>query len=643
MRRVTAGPTEFHTAQVDLAGLIRVLGDNLYSTPSVVVRELVQNAHDSITRRRLEAGSARSDSARIVVTGDPVAGTLRVDDTGAGLTHDEIVKYLATVGAGYTRLLRASTNDPGLIGAFGLGFLSAYVVAERVSVVTTSYQDPSVGFRFQSRSGERYTIDEVEPRAIGMSVVLHLRPAFVRLADPEFLERVVARYCALLSVPIHVDDAGPRVNALPPWRDPELEGAPPVRVRRAKLDFAQRFERTFEPICTIDVGADDLAADEAANEADPADAAEDHAAEAVLGSASDLDAAHARGILWIQDGLSYASSDNRNLSVYVRGMLVADDARKLLPRWAGFVGGVIESDRLVPTASREDLVQDEAWVATAEAIENALIEGLARIAKREPETWRRILLRHNDALLGAAVADERLFELLADPLTVPTSEGDLPLPALQSRNPSALHVSLSAHGGYEEILFRALKVPIAIGTRFAVLPFVQRWAERRGARVVQLGTEAGNRAFFPAVREDELDAAGREWLAECLLEPGWKLMPTRFAPSVLPLVVIPDRDAELKARLESDEADKRISTTALGLARLFTKKLDGATKAHLYVNLDAEPIARLLVTRDARGKRAGRMLRVLASLVTGAGGNDGAADMEAALAEYGLAVCAILG
>jgi molecular chaperone HtpG len=622
MSPVTAGPTEFHTAQVDLAGLIRVLGDNLYSTPSVVVRELVQNAHDSITRRRLEAGSA--PEARIVVSGDPDAGTLRVDDTGAGLTRDEIVKYLATVGAGYTRLLRASTNDPGLIGAFGLGFLSAYVVAERVTVVTTSYQDPSVGFRFQSRSGERYTIEEVEePRPVGMSVVLHLRPAFARLADPVFLERVLGRYCALLTVPIHLDDEGPRVNALPPWRDPELEGAPPVRLRRAKLDFAQRFERTFEPICTIDVS-------------DEGDGGE-------VGDASPLDAPHARGVLWIQDGLSYATSDNRNLSVYVRGMLVADDARKLLPRWAGFVGGVIESDRLVPTASREDLVQDEAWVATAEALENALIEGLARIAKREPETWRRILLRHNDALLGAAVADERLFELLADPLTVPTSEGDLTLPAVQARNPSALHVSLSAHGGYEEILFRALKVPIALGTRFAVLPFVERWAERRGARVVQLGTEAGNRAFFPAVREDELDAAGRAWLAECLLEPGWKLMPTRFAPAILPLVVIPDRDAELKARLESDEADKRISTTALGLARLFTKKLDGATKAHLYVNLDAEPIARLLATRDDRGRRAGRMLRVLASLVTGAGGSDGAADMEAALAEYGRAVCAILG
>jgi molecular chaperone HtpG len=638
MRPVTHGATEFHTAQVDLAGLIRVLGDNLYSTPSVVVRELVQNAHDSITRRRLEAtGAAREADARaearIVVYADPQAGTLRVDDTGAGLTDVEIVKYLATVGAGYTRLLRASTGDPDLIGAFGLGFLSAYVVAERVTVLTTSYQSPELGHRFQSRSGERYTIEEVEPRPIGTSVSLQLRPGFAGLADPVFLERVVARYCALLSVPIHLGlaggEIGPRVNAPPPWRDPELEGAPAVRVRRARLDFAQRFERTFEPICTIEVG--------------PAAAPKDATADARAGDDAPLfEEPPARGLLWIQDGLSYATSDNRNLSVYVRGMLVADDARKLLPRWAGFVGGVVESELLVPTASREDLVQDDAWSEAAELLDRSLVDGLARIAKREPETWRRILLRHNDALLGAAVADDRLFELLGDVLTLPTTEGDLTLAQLRARSPSALHVSLSAHGGYEEILFRALKVPIALGTRFAVLPFVRRWCERNGVKLVQLGTEAGNRAFFPTVDERELDDGARAWLSECLLEPGWKLVPTRFSPAVLPLVVIPDRDAELKARLESDEADKRISEAALGLARLFAAKLSGEVRAHLYVNLDAEPITRLLATRDDRGRRAGKMLRVLASLVTGPG-SDAAPNMEEALAEYASAVCAILG
>ena len=83
-----------------------------------------------------------------------------------------------------------------------------------------------------------------------------------------------------------------------------------------------------------------------------------------------------QGLLWIQDGGTYGTSDNRNLSVFLRGMLLDDDARDLLPSWAGFVGGVIESNRLTPTASREDLQRDDHYAAIQHALAEALIAGL---------------------------------------------------------------------------------------------------------------------------------------------------------------------------------------------------------------------------------------------------------------------------
>jgi molecular chaperone HtpG len=123
--------TTLHKTRVDLEGLMKVLGDHLYSTPMVAVRELVQNAHDSCERRRIEAGE--DFEARIVVRADPSAKTLTIEDTGAGLTDDEIREYLATVGAGYTRTLRqreqVGDTANSLIGYFGLGFLSAFVVS----------------------------------------------------------------------------------------------------------------------------------------------------------------------------------------------------------------------------------------------------------------------------------------------------------------------------------------------------------------------------------------------------------------------------------------------------------------------------------------------------------------------------------
>ncbi len=116
-----------------------------------------------------------------------------------------------------------------------------------------------------------------------------------------------------------------------------------------------------------------------------------------------------QGLLWIQDGGTYGTSDNRNLSVFLRGMLLDDDARDLLPSWAGFVGGVIESNRLTPTASREDLQRDDHYAAIQHALAEALIAGLGEVARQQPEAWRRVLLRHNEALLGAALCDERLL------------------------------------------------------------------------------------------------------------------------------------------------------------------------------------------------------------------------------------------
>jgi molecular chaperone HtpG len=94
-----------HTTQVDLGGLMTVLGQHLYSTPVVALRELVQNAHDSLVRRRVEESSWTGEG-RIHVQGDLAKGILRITDCGAGLTAQEIHTYLATVGVGYTRTLR---------------------------------------------------------------------------------------------------------------------------------------------------------------------------------------------------------------------------------------------------------------------------------------------------------------------------------------------------------------------------------------------------------------------------------------------------------------------------------------------------------------------------------------------------------
>ncbi|MDR3352298.1 MAG: ATP-binding protein [Zoogloeaceae bacterium] len=561
-----------HRAGVDLSGLMSVLGKHLYSTPTVAIRELVQNAHDSIIRRRLEASG--EEAGRIEVFTEPTRKIVRIVDNGAGLTEAEIHEYLATVGVGYTRKLRqqqdsgaAAGDDTGLIGMFGLGFLSAFVLARRVRVRTTSWQTPGLGHQYLSSHAEQYSVQPIPARAIGTEVELLLRDEFTLLANAAHLRDILGRYCALLREPIHIDGSPQPINLeAPPWRNHAAVAQLPAQARKTRLEFAARFEKSFAPIAVID-----------------------------LPRAPDGDC-DAEGLLWIQDGATYGTSDNRNLSVFLRGMLLDDDARDLLPPWAGFVGGVIESSRLTPTASREDLQRDAHYQSVQHALREALVAGLGEIARQEPEAWRRILTRHNEALLGASLCDERLFSLLMDKLSIPGTQGECAPRMLAHKG--AIHVMLERDNDFESMLFRALGVPLAFGHLYAVLPFLRRYCAATGLRLVELGTEHGNRQLFaPAT----LSEAEQEDLAAHLADDDECLIPARFEPVDLPLIVVPDRDALLKRRLEEDARDKRVSTAALSLARQFAAGIDARHAARLYLNLDNPAIVALRETRRQGG------------------------------------------
>ncbi|RZN48640.1 molecular chaperone HtpG [Escherichia sp. E10V10] len=593
-------PGSSYSTEVNLNGLIEVLSKHLYSTPVVAVRELVQNGHDAIVRRRIEQPDAPKDN-QIRVVADVAKSTITITDTGAGLTESEIHGFLATVGVGYTRMLRQQDDNTGLIGMFGLGFLSDFVLAKEVTVLTTSWQTPDQSWKYHSTDGQKYTVTPHQSSETGTQVILTLKEEYSHLASNNLLNRVLSRYCILLHEPVYVGDASEPVNKLqPPWRDVAPEGVTMHRalVQRKNLAFAAQFESSFEPICTIPV---------------------------VPAGMSD-----AVGILWIQDGATYGTSDNRNLSLFLRGMLLDDEARELLPPWAGFIGGVIESSKLTPTASREDLQRDETWVAVQEALKEALISGLSDLAQNQPEIWRRVLMRHNEALLGAALCDDRLFDLLKDRLQVPTSKGALLAKDLRVNN--SIHILLSRDGGFEEMLFHILQRPVARGDRYAVVPFLRRWALLYHCRIIEVGTQTGNEQLFSLAELPEEQVA---YLEEHLCDDE-QLIISRFEPAVLPLVVTPDREAELKQILEQDDADKRISTAALMLARQFTSQIQKTKTSSLYINLN-NPCVMQLVTALQQHQQPAAALRLLKSLkviLCSSGNKEQQWDLHQALEDF---------
>jgi len=566
---------QFKNTSVDLSGLLKVLSENLYSQSEVAIRELVQNASDAIGRRRLQ--SSDEFSPRIDVSIDSSEKTLTIVDNGSGLTADEIEQFLARIGSGFTRTIKTPEND--FIGAFGLGFLTAYMIGKRVVMETTSVNNPAVGSCFVSDNGERYIVSQTEPGPIGSRVTVHMKNSHENLSDFDEMEGVLSRYCRLMIAPIHLQENDEPINIAPPWRV-ERDDEPLIRRQDRRKEFAELMESRFEPLCTIPISSDD-----------------DN---------------RGAGLMWIHNSSTFGGADNRWMQIYVRGMMVCQNKHEFLPSWAGFVSGVYESRVLSPTASREDLQTDDEYFDAQEHVADNLIKGLAEIARTQPETWRTILRRHNDALLGAAIADPALYEVLKDDLQLPTTEGDLTLEDIHARSPNGFTVTTHTDGGADEVVARAFGTPVILGYRYGAAAMLQRYAEETGTDIIELGTSEGHTRLFPS---QTVSGETQALLSDIFGETGATLRYAKFEPDYLSVIALVDKEQQLKAFYESDDADRDMNAGVLRLARAFTKKIDPESPVQLVLNLGS-PLMQLLIARgDNKAKSAAQIMLASARML----------------------------
>lgn len=538
--------------QVDLDGLLEVLGKNLYSNPHVAIRELIQNAHDACIRHQIETSAETSH--QISVECETANNVLVISDNGSGLTFEEISQYLATIGSGYTRVLRSQTQTEDMIGYFGLGFLSAYVIAEKVEVITTSYQTPNQTHKFVSKGGQRFSVETVERRQRGSQIRLYLKDEFSQLANTTLMTRLLARYCALLPIKIVLDGGETPINNLTlPWN---FDG-PEVGKKRIQEALAKRFETQFAPLVCFDIKPNDMGLD---------------------------------GLIWIQDGRGYGTSDYRKANIFVRNMFITDDQRDFLPSWAGFAGCVINTAKLTPTASREAIQTDEHYDAVRLLINDSLIDGLQQLASNDIATWRRVLRRHNQSLLGAALCNDQLFEQLQNELKLPTSMGEKTIPAILGQTNNRLYVQEADAPGFQEVLFAAQKKPIIHGYLFAAAGFCHRYQQlNQHVRVQTLGDGEQTDIFKPALN----DISNASTLHKLFSQTHERIEVCRFEPAYLPIVIVDNRQVQLKKKIENDEADKRMGSALLALARKTTAKISDDYHRTLYINSSNQLIQRL--------------------------------------------------
>lgn len=354
-----------HRFQAETASLLEMMIHHLYTRREVFLRELISNASDAIDRQRLLALTSPAPEAedyRIRLIPDAEAGTLVLEDNGIGMSEAEVVENLGTIARSGTAATRAGAAeaglDPaGLIGQFGVGFYSVFMVADDV-VVTTRRADEAQGVEWRSSGGDGFQVRPALdlPRGTRISLRLRrdapepagddaeadaladLRPAAQAFTDPELLRRVVKRHSDFIAFPILLvlpDDQGG-------LREEQVNSTRPLWTRRPAEVSAEDYQEFYhhlthdwsEPYAVIHQHVEGL---------------REYTALLFIPSRrpADLDTREHR----------------RGLQLYARRVFIMDECRELMPEYLRFVRGLVDSPDLPLNVSRESIQEDRLLMA----------------------------------------------------------------------------------------------------------------------------------------------------------------------------------------------------------------------------------------------------------------------------------------
>jgi hypothetical protein len=382
--------------QVDIAGIIEIMGSSLYSRADTPIRELIQNSHDAVMRRRKRELNYQG---RIDIEQDAKNHILRFNDDGIGLTPAEAEKYLGTLGIGITGALKKglalttaseAADGDGLIGMFGIGLFSAFMLAERM-IVESKKVDHVEAVRWEA-AGTDISMSTGTRTTPGTSVTLHLKKQHHNLAErSEMIETAVKEFADFLTVPIFINQAKNRANVInAAWFDPSPER------ETLELELESYFGETPLDIIPLRFEKPVWIA----------------------------------GALYVTPQRVPGFNGDSVVTVTVRRMVISRRIQGLLPQWASFLRGVLELNDCSPTASREDLVKDGTFERVKSVLEDRLYTHFERLAKEEPARLEAILAYHRYTLAGAALDEERLRALLWKTYRFPTSKGPLTFEAI---------------------------------------------------------------------------------------------------------------------------------------------------------------------------------------------------------------------
>jgi len=373
MSTVSSSSGEGRQFKTEITQLLDILIHSLYKERDIFLRELVSNAADALTRVQFEMltnkdiRDAEAELAiHISVNEDGDNKQIIISDSGIGMNRDELARNLGTIAqSGAREFLQKIKEDDSsaadIIGQFGVGFYSVFMVAEEVRVVSLSYRPEDSAVAWTSNGGDRYWIDEADKNQRGTSIYITLKSDAVEFANDYLLRQTIKKYSDYVSYPIYVGEEVANQQA-PLWRKTPAEVTDDER-----RQFYQQFTMDFEePLATIHLASD-----------------------APL---------HVRSLLYVP--LSGERSplhirQEPGLRLYAHNVLIQEYCTDLLPRWLEFIEGVVESEDLPLNVSRETIQNAPIMRQLGRTLRRRVVKELGTISENDPQRYELLWNNHS--------------------------------------------------------------------------------------------------------------------------------------------------------------------------------------------------------------------------------------------------------
>ncbi len=431
--------------QTEVKRMLDIVVHSLYTDKDIFLRELISNAADALEKARYIEVSGQQVSAcplEIRIDTDEKAGTLTIRDTGIGMSRDEIIENLGTIAhSGAKKFLETlgqkDSSDVNLIGQFGVGFYSAFMVSDRVELLSRSIHGDN-GVRWTSQGDGTYTIEDAEVDERGTTITLYMKKDTAEYADPLRVKEIIRQYSSFVSFPIHVD--GEKVNTIGAlW----LKNKNEVETQDYEEFYKFLAEDYMNPLLHYHFSVDAPLSINAV----------------LFCPAENMEM---RGLGQMEHGVR----------LYSRRVMIRERAEDLLPSWMRFLRGVIDSDEIPLNISRETMQDRLLMQKIGRVITGRFLSYLDELSRKDPEAYlvfyKKFGVFLKEGLAGDSEHTEKLLKLLRFEISDGEAEemvsldeyldrGDEPLEAIYYISGSSRNAI--EQGPYLEV-FREKNIPV---------------------------------------------------------------------------------------------------------------------------------------------------------------------------------------